>query len=216
MVNRDDLTPPFNLIDITGSDWLVFVNKFVESAALAPEKLAERGEEIYRKRAVYPMNKEESKSQITITGEHSFDVEIVIAQPKYSLVQARDARNEFSGVTPGTLTEVLVQSTNVGVSGRNRPVLGKDLWMLFSTLKIIDIAQKEEAKLESDLRTATNEEFELKQVGSNVALKLNTSEMVMHNMIEFGADIGDIIGDRFDTRVGDVQIAAGNNFDFMF
>lgn len=208
---------PFDIREMLGSDRLVFTNSFVGSLPSRPEKIAERAEEIYRGATIHPAEPNESESDVIITGESTFKVEVTIFHPLMSLTAVRDARNELDVEVPNTtLTTVDVNSINVGKTGRTRPVLSSDIWLQFSSRKIVDISREKEAQLESFIRERTDLETKVNviQNRSNVAIDLNTEQEILAEIIMFASEAGDEIREQLSTDVGRIDIAAGKNFDF--
>jgi len=207
---------PFDIRDMLGSNRLVFTNSFVGSLPSRPEKVAERAEELYREATISPAEQNESESEVKITGESTFKVDVTIFHSVMSLPAVREARNTLDIQTPNTtLTTVNVKSINVGRTGRTRPVLANDIWLQFFARKIVDMSPEKEAQLESFIRDRTDlgTKVNVIQNRSNVAIDLNSNDMLLADIIFFASDAGDEIREQLLTDVGRIDIAAGKNFN---
>lgn len=209
---------PFDITDMFGEDRLTFEMTFVESTTTPQDELAQRAAKLFREAMLIPPNPEESKQKILLTGNTTFEVHVELFQPAASLTGIRDARNELNILVPNALlTTVKVESINVGITGRERALLGKDIHMRVSTQVIADIDVKREGEIEAELRDKSklDTRIDLINQNSNFAIDLNDNSLKLHELIKFGATAKNVIDNNLDTRASADAISAGNNFNLM-
>jgi len=208
---------PFDITDRFGNDRLEIINKFAGPADQATEQVANRVAEQYRKAMLTPANPNESEQKVIIHNEDYFDVEVELYQPAAILTELRDARNKAAqSIDLTTSLSATVRSINVGVTGRDRERLAKNIYMMASTDIIVDADQKKLGEVESRIRAEVNDvipnRIELFEKQTNLALNMGDNEYSLQQLIEAGGIIRQIVSDEFTARTNISAIAAGDNF----